>query len=43
MAVETRTRTRVVEHAELDDIRIASGCGLGDGSRQAAAAADCLG
>ena len=33
MPFETRRRTRVVEHAELDDIRIASGYGLGNGPR----------
>ena len=43
MPFKTRTRTRVVEHAELDDIRIASGCGLGVGSRESASAADCRG
>jgi hypothetical protein len=34
MPFETRTRTRVVEHAALDDIRVASGCGLGVGSQK---------
>lgn len=43
MPVETRRRPRVVEHAELDDIRIASGYGLGVGSRASASAADCRG
>jgi hypothetical protein len=43
MPFETRTRKRFVEHAELDDIRIASGYGLGIGSRESASAADCRG
>lgn len=43
MPFETRRRTRVVEHAELDDIRIASGYGLGNGSRESASTVDCRG
>lgn len=40
MPFETRTQQRVVEHAELDDIRIASGCGLGDGGRESTPATE---